>query len=116
MDLFTQRIAEQMAQAMERARRLRATVPNLARELRLRGATKVLLVGSLARADRYNPDTDVDLVVWGLSMGEAYEASCDLSRIVAARVEVIPFDVVGPRLAKAMETEGIDVTETDVTG
>jgi predicted nucleotidyltransferase len=116
VDLFTQRIAERMAHANERAARLRAAVPELAHALRLRGASKVILVGSLARGDAFNVDTDVDLIVWGLSLGAAYEAGCDLSRKLDARVEVIPFEVVGPRLLAAVESEGIEVTERDVTG
>lgn len=116
MDLFTQRVADRMAFARERAERLRASVPKLTHALRLRGATRVVLVGSLARGDAYNLDTDVDLIVWGLSLGEAYEAGSDLSVAVDARVEVIPFEVVGPRLAAAIESEGIDVTERDVAG
>jgi predicted nucleotidyltransferase len=114
VDLFTQRIAEQMAHAKERALRLRAAVPSLAHDLRVRGATKVILVGSLARGDAYNVDTDVDLIVWGLSLGDAYVAGCELSETLGARVEVIPFEVTGPRLHRAIETEGIDVTERDV--
>lgn len=116
MDPFTQRVAERMAHANERAARLRAAVPSLAHELRVRGGTKVMLVGSLARGGTFNIDTDVDLIVWGLSAGAAYEAACDFSNDLAARVEVIPFEVVGPRLLRAIETEGIDVTERDVAG
>ena len=111
MDPFTARIAERMDRANARAERLRAAVPNLARELAKRGATRVVLIGSLARGDSYNDDTDVDLIVWGLSMGDAYEAGCDLSTLVDARVEVIPEDIIGPRLRHALETEGVDVTE-----
>jgi predicted nucleotidyltransferase len=110
MDAFTARIAERMERSKARAERVRAAVPELARELAKRGATRVVLVGSLARADVYNEDTDVDLIVWGLAMGDAYEAGCDLSKLVDARMGVIPEDIIGPRLRNAIATEGVDVT------
>ena len=113
MESFTARIAERMEHAQQRAQHLRAAVPELARELLARGATRVVLVGSLARGDRFNVDTDVDLVVWGMEMGDAYDAACTLGARVNARVEVIPFDLCGPRLLRAIDTEGIDVTERD---
>ena len=118
VDGLTARIEAQMAEARDRASRLRAAVPMLALELRLRGATKVVLVGSLARGDEPNLGTDVDLIVTGLSLGNAYEAGCDLSVKVDGPVEVIPEDIVGPRLRHAVETEGIDVTDRadDVAG
>lgn len=102
-----------MDEARARAARLRAAVPMLARELRRRGATKVVLVGSLARGDEPNLGTDVDLIVTGLGLGDAYEAGCDLSGMVDGPVEVIPEDIIGPRLRRALETEGIDVTDRD---
>lgn len=110
MDAFAARVAERIARANERASRLRAAVPGLAVELARRGATRVVLVGSLARADVYNEDTDVDLVVWGLSLGEAYEAGVDFGKALDARVEVIPADWIGPRLRAAVGSEGVDVT------
>lgn len=113
MDAFTARVAERMAHANERAARLRAAVPGLARELAQRGATRAVLVGSLARADVYNDDTDVDLVVWGLTLGAAYQAGVDFGKALDARVEVIPADWIGPRLRVAVETEGVDVTYRD---
>ena len=118
VDGLTARIEAQMVEARARASRLRAAVPMLARELRLRGATKVVLVGSLARGDEPNLGTDVDLIVTGLSLGDAYEAGCDLSVKVDGPVEVIPEDIVGPRLRHAVETEGIDGTDRadDVAG
>jgi hypothetical protein len=83
MDAFAARVAERIARANERASRLRAAVAGLAVEL----------VGSLARADVYNEDTDVDLVVWGLSLGEAYEAGVDFGKALDARAlrEVLSF-------------------------
>ena len=93
MDAFAARVAERIARANERASRLRAAVAGLAVELARRGATRVVLVGSLARADVYNEDTDVDLVVWGLSLGEAYEAGVDFGKALDARAlrEVLSF-------------------------
>jgi len=111
MDAFTARVAARMARANERAARLRAAVPVLAHQLARRGATRVVLVGSLARADVYNEDTDVDLVVWGLSLGDAYQAGVDFGKALEARVEIIPADWIGPRLRAAVDTEGMDVTD-----
>lgn len=51
VDGLTARIEAQMVEARAGASRLRAAVPMLGRELRLRGATKVVLVDSLARGD-----------------------------------------------------------------
>ena len=67
-----------------------------------------MLIGSLARGDEPNPDTDVDLVVWGMSLGDAFVAGGDLGAQVGARVEVIPAEWMGPRLAQAVETEGVE--------
>jgi hypothetical protein len=48
--------------------------------------------------------------VWGLSLGEAYQAGVDFGKALDARVEVIPADWIGPRLRAAVDTEGVDVT------
>ncbi len=116
MDGFAARIAERMHYARERGARLRAAIPALARDLKKRGAARVVLIGSLARGDVPNIDIDVELIVWGLGLGDAYEAGCDLSKMVDAKVEVIPFDIVGPRLFRELETDGVDVTEFGGTG
>jgi hypothetical protein len=50
-----------------------------------------------------------------ISFADASEVGCDRSQRLAARARVIPFEVAGPRLAKAIETEGIDVTESHVS-
>ena len=110
MDSFTARIATDLEHARVRAERLRDAAPALARKLVERGATRVVLIGSLARGDRAHAETDIDFVVWGLTMSDAYELGGELGAAVQAMVDIIPAELMGPRLERAVQREGIDLT------
>ena len=114
MDLLTTRFAARELRARQRAERLRGLVPRMGQALRARGATRVVLFGSLARGDGAHTDTDVDLAVWGLSLGELCEAADDLSHLAGARVDLVPADWMSARLAAAVAHDGVEVF--DVAG
>jgi predicted nucleotidyltransferase len=67
MDLLAERIATRDRAARDRADALRVRLPSCARRLRARGATRVVLFGSLVTEAPLHASTDVDLAVWGLS-------------------------------------------------
>lgn len=109
MDRLEARVAEEFARARARVARIRAALPAMAADLQARGATRIVLIGSIARGDEPHEDTDVDLVVWGLGMGAAYEAACELGARISAPVEVIPAELAGARLLRAVAREGIEL-------
>jgi predicted nucleotidyltransferase len=78
-------------------------------ELRARGATRVVLFGSLARGDEPRARTDVDLAVWGLDLGELYGAMDDLGRMTGAKVDLVMGETMGQRLAAAVARDGVEI-------
>jgi predicted nucleotidyltransferase len=88
-DPLVERIAHAQRMARDRAARLRALVPALARELTERGATRVRLFGSLATGAEPHAATDVDLCVEGMDETAFVEAALCVERIAAARVDVV---------------------------
>lgn len=114
MDLLVARYVARQADARRRAEHLRGLVPAMGRALSARGASRVVLFGSLARGDEPHGETDVDLAVWGLSLGELCDAAGELSELAGARVDLVPAEWMSERLAAAVAREGVGVL--DVAG
>ncbi|WP_461394413.1 hypothetical protein [Deferrisoma sp.] len=94
-----------------RRERARVLAREAARILRERyGATRVLLVGSLAGPeDLFTPWSDVDLLAWGLRAGDTFRAIAELAymdpdipvELICA--ETCAPDVLGRLLDEAVE-------------
>lgn len=93
-----------------KARRLRAwqVARKAARMLKKEfGVEKVMVFGSLVHPALFHEQSDVDLVVWGLSGREYYRASSVLLDIEPSiSVDLIDFDDARPALKEAILKEG----------
>jgi predicted nucleotidyltransferase len=106
---LAQRFADEERVSALRAERLRAAVPGLARSLVARGASRVVLFGSLAPGGRPRRESDVDLCVEGLSASSFREAaSACLDALGDATVDLVRWEDAGPAL-RAEIAHGLEV-------
>ncbi len=55
------------------------------------GARRVVLFGSLAWPDRFGPDSDIDLLVWGLETDDPWQVEWDLGTLTDdVRIDLVP--------------------------
>ncbi len=86
-------------------RRLSAA-PEAARLLRERfGATRVVLLGSLARGETH-ADSDVDLAVTGVAMRDHTSALIELERLFGCPIDLIHLGSAPPAMRLTIEQEG----------
>ena len=109
MDLLVARIARRMSAERARADRWRARLPACARLLHARGATRVVLFGSLATGAPPHDATDVDLAVWGLSDREIIDVVLDLEELLGASVDLVAVEAASPSLAACIARDGVEV-------
>ena len=89
-------------------------MPDAARLLRQRGASRVVLFGSLATGAPPHERTDVDLAVWGLSERAALDVVLDLEDLFGASVDLVCVETATPTLAARVARDGVEVF--DVSG
>jgi predicted nucleotidyltransferase len=106
MDRLTARIAARDRAARDRADALRARLPAGVRLLRDRGATRVVLFGSLASGAAVHDATDVDLAVWGLSERDMIDLGLELEDELKASVDLVRAESAGPALAARISRDG----------
>lgn len=111
-DPLALRLAARMAEAEARARGLRAAIPRLARELRRRGARRIVLFGSLASGARPHAGTDIDLCVEGLDQAEVERAELDLSSRDAP-LHLVRWESAPPELKDVIERYGVTLAGDD---
>jgi predicted nucleotidyltransferase len=100
------RLAAARAAGDERARRLRARLPEAVRILRaVHGARDVVLFGSLARGDA-TADSDVDLAVGGLPAPNYFRALADLMAVFCGPVDLVRLEEAVSSLRDRIEAEG----------
>jgi predicted nucleotidyltransferase len=114
VDLLAARIADRLHAQHARADGLRARLPACARLLRARGATRVVLFGSLATGATPHEATDVDLAVWGLSEEVARDVILDLEELVGAAVDLVPMESAPASLVARVARDGVEIR--DVAG
>jgi predicted nucleotidyltransferase len=107
-DPLAERIAQRMAAGRARAERLREAVPELARRLRAKGATHVVLFGSLATGAPPHEGTDIDLCVHGLSQAEVERTALELAESVGA-VDLVRWEAAPPELRALVTRYGLPV-------
>jgi predicted nucleotidyltransferase len=105
-DLPAERIARRQLASSARAERLRQAVPAVARRLREKGATRVILFGSLASGAQPHEGTDIDLCVEGVSLIDAERASLDLAESVGA-VDLVRWETAPEELRAVVERYGV---------
>jgi predicted nucleotidyltransferase len=106
-DPLAERIAERQRAASERAERLRARIPELARTLRKLGAKRVRVFGSLVSGAAPHPDTDIDLCVEGLGQAQVERAALELAP-PGVRLDVVRWEAAPPELRAIIERYGVD--------
>ena len=74
------------------------------------GVRRVIVFGSLANADWFTPDSDVDLAVEGLAVEHFWEAWRLAEEIIADRpVDLIEIETASASLLQAIQRYGIEV-------
>ncbi|HEY6461870.1 MAG TPA: nucleotidyltransferase domain-containing protein [Polyangiaceae bacterium] len=109
MDLLAARIERRADAARARADALRARLPECVRVLRGRGATRVVLFGSLATGAAPHERTDVDLAVWGLSERDVLDVALDLEEIFGASLDIVSAECAGQRLLARIARDGVEL-------
>lgn len=105
-DPLVERIARQQCVARARADRLREILPAVAAKLRRRGASRVVLFGSLATGAEPHAGTDIDLAVAGLDAEAIAEATLELESFAGAEVDVVGLEQASPRLHARIARDG----------
>jgi predicted nucleotidyltransferase len=97
---------ERRARGEERARALRAKLPEARRILvEVHGASSVRLFGSLA-GGRVMETSDVDLAVRGLSPERYFTALADLMELFRGPLDLVRVEEAPPSLAERIAAEG----------
>lgn len=95
-----------LAERRERAWEVARTGAELLKEKY--GATKVVLIGSLARGGPFDEHSDVDLIAWGVDEMKLYRAVADLLSIEPrVSVDLILAEEVRTSFLKVAESEGV---------
>jgi predicted nucleotidyltransferase len=108
-DPLIQRIAAQQDLARARARALTAEAARIAERLRARGATRVVLFGSLATGAMPHAETDVDLCVFGLDEVAFGEMVIEIMETAAGPVDLVRGETASPRLMRALARDGREI-------
>lgn len=104
---FLARVTHELEETARRADELRHRARDAATELRHLGATSVWLFGSLAWGEPH-PDSDVDLLVEGVSPASWPEAVRVIERrLTGTRVDVLRSEDAPPLLNDRVRAEGI---------
>ena len=109
IDPLVDRIARRQAADRARAQRLRALIPVVASVLRARGATRVVLFGSLATGAEPHAASDVDLAIVGLSDDAIADATLEIEAITGAKVDLVGLETASPSLVRRIAEDGIEV-------
>jgi predicted nucleotidyltransferase len=105
-DPLVERIAAARREARSRAERLRTLVPVAAAKLRARGASRVVLFGSLATGAEPHAGSDIDLAVAGLDDDAIAEATLELEALAEVRVDLVALERGPERLLARIERDG----------
>src|SRR4051812_30405287 len=111
MDPFVQRIADQQRRARMRAARLQAMLPTVVGVLRRRGATRVVLFGSLATGAEPHASTDIDVMVEGLKLTDCAEALLELEAMLEVPIDLVHANSASERLRRRIDAQGRDITQ-----
>jgi predicted nucleotidyltransferase len=63
-------------------------------------------VGSVLRPGEFRPDSDIDLIVWGLPRAALISAWVDAEKRSAFPIDLIAWERATPRLRRAFHSEG----------
>ena len=104
------RRAEAWAAQCEAARRTaRQDAEKLASFLTAKGATKVVLFGSLAREKDFTPDSDIDLATEGISWPAYWRILSTLQHMTSFKVDLVVLEDAGPDLRQRVLREGVEL-------
>jgi uncharacterized protein len=105
---WRQRFTRQVETTALEARRATALAERLARVLAERyGATRVVLVGSLARGE-FAQGSDIDLAVAGVPSEAFFQAGAELERLADGfEVDLVPLESANPFFLERAAGEGV---------
>ncbi len=73
------------------------------------GATRVILLGSLARGE-FRSGSDIDLAAEGIASSEFFRAGAELERAAEGlRVDLVPIESATPAFVAVLEREGLEL-------
>jgi predicted nucleotidyltransferase len=104
-----ERIARRQREAQARAQRLRGLLPAAATRLRARGASRVVLFGSLATGAEPHAESDIDLAVAGLDDDAIAESTLELEALTGARIDLVALERAPSRLRSRIARDGKEV-------
>ena len=92
-------------------KQLMARVREVSAALKARfGVRRVIVFGSLANAEWFTPDSDIDLAVEGLAVNDFWEAWRLAEEIIADRpVDLIEIEMAKESLLQAIQRYGIEL-------
>ena len=99
--------AARVAGARGQAEAARQALPRLSQECRAWGATRVVLFGSLARADR--PARDVDLAVEGVPPVRFFDLYGALLALCPLSLDLVDLDDCPQALRAAIARDGVEL-------
>ena len=81
--------------------------------LRRRGATRVVLFGSLATGAEPHASTDIDVMVEGLKLADCAEALLELEAMLEVPIDLVHADSASERLGRidVTDAQGSDITQ-----
>jgi predicted nucleotidyltransferase len=105
------REAEASQDAVARAARARVIASQAATLLKLQfQARRVVLFGSLARADYFHPRSDIDLAVEGISVQNFWRAWCALDTLGNEfEIDLVATESAPPALKFHIDQEGVEL-------
>jgi predicted nucleotidyltransferase len=113
IDAARQRAAPPEPTLVEQRERkqLMARVREVSSALKARfGVRRVIVFGSLANAEWFTPDSDIDLAVEGLAVNDFWEAWRLAEEIIADRpVDLIEIEMAKESLLQAIQRYGIEL-------
>lgn len=72
------------------------------------GVTRVVVFGSVARAD-VNARSDIDLAVLGLAPAAYFTALAALANVTSFDIDLVPLEEASPEIRRSVEAEGRQV-------
>lgn len=89
---WQRRFAAAKAEALARAERARAELPQAVAILRRHGAKRIILFGSLCRPERFHERSDIDLAASGIPAEKFMRASADLMMAIDHPTDLKPWE------------------------
>ncbi|MGH7491023.1 MAG: nucleotidyltransferase family protein [bacterium] len=103
-------MAEAQERMVARKKQARAEAQKIAQFLReLYGCSRVVGIGSTFNEKKFTEQSDIDLVVWGLSPGKYFSISSEIGDLTSFEVDLIPAENARPLILQLADQEGVEL-------